>query len=99
MQSPSRPSDAASGVPEAIACMIVNISSPRIVMSDLPPRRRRPVPKSKQAGAPLWLMGLLIAGLIGVMVWVTDRMVEYNKLQQCVTAGRRDCGQPIDVNK
>ncbi len=67
-------------------------------MTDIPPRRRRPV-KSKPSGPPLWLTGLLIAALIGTMVWVTDRFVEYDKLQRCVTSGRKDCGPPIEVNK
>ncbi len=63
-------------------------------MSDTPPRRgKRRAPKP-ETGAPLWLMGLLIAGLIGAMVWMTDRFVEYDKLQRCVTSGHRDCGPP-----
>ncbi len=69
-------------------------------MSDLSPRRgRRPASKSKSSGTPLWLMGLLIAGLIGTMVWVTDRFVEYDKMQRCATSGHRDCGPPVDLTK
>lgn len=64
---------------------------------DLLRRRRRP--PAKPSGPPLWLMGLFIAGLIGTMVWMIDSFVEYDKLQRCVTAGRRDCGKPIDIPK
>ncbi len=68
-------------------------------MSDQPSRRARRRVPSKPTGAPLWVTGLLIAALIGAMVWVTDRLVEYDKLQRCVTAGHRDCGQPIEPAK
>lgn len=71
--------------------------TPPISMPQPPPRRRRPPPKP--SGPPLWVMGLFIAGLIGTMVWVIDRFVAYDKLQQCVTAGHRDCGPPVDVPK
>jgi hypothetical protein len=64
-------------------------------MTQPPQRRRRP--PQKPSGSPLWLVGLFVAGLIGTMVWVIDRFVEYDKLQQCVTAGHRDCGPPVNV--
>ena len=60
-------------------------------MSDLSPRSRRRPKQPKPSNTPLVLMGLAVAALIGTMVWVTDRFVEYDKLQRCVTAGHRDC--------
>ncbi len=46
---------------------------------------------------PIGVVGLFIVVLIGLMVWLTDRFVEYDKLQRCVTAGHRDCGPPISA--
>jgi hypothetical protein len=53
----------------------------------------------KPSGPPLWLTGALVAALIGTMVYVTDKFMEYDKLQRCVTSGHRDCGPPIDPTK
>ncbi len=69
-------------------------------MSDGPqPRKRRPVTKPESSGSALWLKGLGILGLIVLMVWVTDRFIENDKLTRCLTSGHRDCGQPIEPIK
>jgi hypothetical protein len=64
-------------------------------MTDNVPRRRRSAPKPKERGAPLWLTSLFLIALVALMVWVADKFIEFDKLQRCVTAGHRDCGQPI----
>jgi len=71
-----------------------------VKMSDNVPRRRRPPPKQKAQGAPLWITSLFLIALVGLMVWVADRFIEFDKLQRCVTAGHRDCGQqPVDTSR
>ena len=67
-------------------------------MNDLPTKRPRR-PAKPTTGIPLWVTGLFVAALVGAMVWMTDRFVEYDKLQRCVTAGHRDCGPKIEPVK